>query len=763
MSAGLCPWPDGIQRFWPADTTTTNNACVNDDAQRADAIVTCGDMDGMGPTPDVSTQELTTFLHEATCALEVRSGGIPDPQEYNDNAEVDDVKKYLSRPQVLKTGDYTIDSKETLFSQRVDLGFWTGHTHFPKVLGSYGIRATTCFKLVIAATPYHAGILRLSFSPLSDITYWDLPQISQMPGLELNLSDSTSLEFRVPFIHEDNFAQVNDLQSGFLGYLFLSRMLPLLVAPGTDSVPYTIYWWLEDIELVGALPAPIARDYLEAQKKILDSLSVVDQSGKSVFSKEEEVKPARFSAIASSGARLTRFAGKMMPTLASVTGPLDWFLRQTAKVAASYGYAKPLQTGAVSRMLPTINNYQFNVDGFDTSYNLGATVDTRLALTQFAGTDIDEMTFAYLTSIYSRFDSFNMLKTSARDATLWSTALQPMLFYDNDNGSARRAPTTLCFLSQFFRLWRGGFKFRFKVAKTQFHTGRLIVGYIPHNESAGTLPSTSYAMDYKSVVWDLRQDSFLEFECPFISPTAYIDRGEHSGHIFVKVLDPLRAPDAVSSVVGFTVEVCGGDDLEYAIPVGSYSSFVLGPYEPGVKIVDQAGDMSVFSQPKLPYCQQTIGNRLLSLKQLLSRSRSHGIITAATDIDYPRELMMATYTEFPDQHAAIISCYGLWRGGWRLSLVPTTPAAVPTVSYDASSLGTEPQTSYSPSLTETSASVHALVPYYRNRSRCIVARSTDSFTKVTCLSNKDPSALFCALGEDFQLGYFRCCPWIVVR
>lgn len=713
-------------------------------------------MQGLEAGSNAADKQLTEFRNEVTCTLDVRQGGMPDPQTYVDVAQVEDVKRYMARPQLLRSEDWTSSSPLKLYNIPVNLPLWTTHAHYSKVLGSYGIRATTCFKLVVAATPYHAGILRMSFSPFEGNIAHDpytSTQYSQMPGVELNLADSTSLEFRVPFVHELNFFEVNNINSpATLGMLYLTQYTPLSIAPGADSIPYTLYWWLEDVELIGALPATIAADYTAAQARIM---SIIDQSADAP-SKEAEVQPAKFSAIAATGAIVAERVGRFMPTLSSVTGSTSWFLRQVAKVAASYGYSKPRRTEAVAKVFSSSNNYQINCDGFDNSYNFGATVDTQLALTRFAGTDIDEMSMSYLSSIYTRFNMVTLSKTMVRNTPLFTAPLRPSFFVDQETASVFRSTSTIAYLQNYFKFWRGTLRFRFKMAKTQFHTGRLIVGYIPNNENRTTLPSTTTAMDYKSVIWDLRKDSVLEFECPFIWNEAYREHNQDVGTIFVKVLDPLRAPDMVSSSVPIVVEVAGGDDLEFAVPTRVRRPFAYVAPTFSELPVDQSVE---FKQLEAPYCEQCIGNRILSLKSLLSRSARCYLNTDNNSVafDYPNLCMGGTAY----YHDYLILPFTLYRGGWRFSLINKNPAAMVGASWSPSDAAMLTSTDPDPVLYER-YSVHATVPYHHVRSRRIIT-SGGSSSPVQLFTTagaplKDNAALYCSFGEDFQLGYFRCTP-----
>lgn len=756
----------------PASTSDMPECC-EEQTTRADTIMTMGAMGDLGVSGD-SSQQLTSFFNEATCKLEVRAGGIPDVETYRDTAAVDDVKRYLSRPQVFTSGTWNSSNPNPMVTLNVGLPLWTTHTHYSKVLGSFGMRATTCFKLVVAATPYHAGILRLAFTPFnSNVPHdnWTLTQYSQMPGVELNLADGTSLELRVPFIHELNYFEVNNTNADQnLGTVNLLQYTGLVVAPTADQVPYTLYWWLEDIELIGAIPSTIALDYVAAQQRILDLINPIPMQA-NVIEEEANATRGSFSQVANAASTLATSVGRFIPSLSSVTGPTAWFLRQTSKVAASFGYSKPQTTAAVNRVIPTAQTYQWNVDGFDTSYNLGATVDTRLALTKFAGTDIDEMSFGFLTSIYSRIDSILLQKSAGVNTSLWYIQLQPSLFYDREASTAYRATTPLYMLQNYFQYWRGSLKFRFKIAKTQFHTGRIVVGYLPNNENSTTLPSVSAAMDYKSVVWDLKESSVLDFEVPYIWNQAYRAWYENTGILFIKVLDPLRAPEMVASSVPIIVEVAGGEDIEFAVPTDMRTRMTLktptlfreesAPREEPIPL--QAAE---FVQHTTPYCEQCIGNRILSIKSLLSRPVLSGFAgTSSANCNWPN--LVISQDAYGDNYMApLLLSYTLYRGGWRFSYVPVNPNHTLGVITQPPGTPAPGPTSTYPQIWDKTA-IHATVPYHSTRSRVIIKpnglpTSTVNFRTSGSTDLNTDCRVWCGFAEDLQLGYFRCCPFALV-
>jgi hypothetical protein len=192
------------------------------------------------------------------------------PMHYVDEPIVANVEGYLKRPQQLASGTWTTSSNKLLFSTPlVGSPLWNTHAHYPKVLGAFGIRARTCFRLEVTATPQHAGHLRMVFLPFSDSLVKATRSVaSQLSGVDLMLGQSTAVCFSVPFIHDEDFFHVNTTTS-VLGTFGLFDMSGLVAAAEIGAVSWTIYWWLEEVQLIGAMPSSISSTYLNARNSIL--------------------------------------------------------------------------------------------------------------------------------------------------------------------------------------------------------------------------------------------------------------------------------------------------------------------------------------------------------------------------------------------------------------------------------------------------------------------------------------------------------------
>nr|5L7Q_C Chain C, vp3 [Deformed wing virus]5L8Q_C Chain C, VP3 [Deformed wing virus]5MUP_C Chain C, VP3 [Deformed wing virus]5MV5_C Chain C, Vp3 [Deformed wing virus]5MV6_C Chain C, Vp3 [Deformed wing virus]6F5J_C Chain C, Genome polyprotein [Deformed wing virus]7AL3_C Chain C, Genome polyprotein [Deformed wing virus] len=133
-------------------------------------------------------------------------------------------------------------------------------------------------------------------------------------------------------------------------------------------------------------------------------------------------------------------------------------------------------------------------------------------------------------------------------------------------------------VSSMFMQWRGSLEYRFDIIASQFHTGRLIVGYVP-----GLTASLQLQMDYMKlksssyVVFDLQESNSFTFEVPYVSYRPWWVR-KYGGNylpsstdapstLFMYVQVPLIPMEAVSDTIDINVYVRGGSSFEVCVPV----------------------------------------------------------------------------------------------------------------------------------------------------------------------------------------------------
>lgn len=737
-----------------------------------------------------------------------------------------DIKDYFVRPKLINTVAYTQTTPTSIATLEVSAATAESTLfNFSRINGTFGWRATFCFRLQAIATPFHGGIVRMAFSPLegpgnnavSKVSY--RPTMCQLPGVDLDLAESTSVVLKVPYIFPDNYfiygaSKVNKPQ--VMGTLGIYAYTPASLAAGNLPANLAIWMWLEDFELIGATPAELAftspsllpafdieseptliplpavpeyltdpdAEYVQVPNIVFESqmapIGASDKEGKAI--------PGNLSNVLAAASRLVKWAGPRIPMISSFSGTASWALRESAKLAASYGWSKPLSIQPVTKMYNSVNTYQNNSDGPDTSYNLGLFSDNAVQpLPGFSGTDVDEMSLAYLLSVAGIASTGTLSPTDTLGAYAKVISLCPLHMYSNPASVSAIFPATgatvqfgrsifptpIYALANVFQKWRGGFKFRIKIGKTKFHTGRLALGFIPANYQNSQVvwrPTAPTIMQYKSVVWDLREGNTMEFECPFTSQVSYLDVRESFGSFFIVVLEPINGPPSVSSNVDYIVEVMAMDGFEFAQPTQP-----VCPLAPSNTLFyTQSGLDSVIHSNPDTESQYAIGEKVNSIKQLLGRACPAFVAAANGYYAYNVERYLPTWVPDPSLPTGMtgnintyinyfLAFYAHTRGGYHMH-------GIPYGDFCALAINDTPDVSTNPGLAsyvqESRSGIHVKMPFYNRRTRQGITGSTGQFPinnwfKVftSKAAGGDPSIFFSVrAAEDYQLGYFIGAP-----
>lgn len=454
----------------------------------------------------------------------------------------------------------------------------------------------------------------------------------------------------------------------------------------TASATAVVIKWVEDVE-----------------KVVEFGPAVEPQSGTLRKAAEEDVEnDGPLSGPLYSASKVASSVSKYIPSLSSIATPISWATRIASNVVAAFGYSRPLQLEANHRYWNTQNHYQNNADGPDTSFNLGLLQDNKLCvIDNGGGTNIDEMAIEFIATKNACIGRFLLSPSSS--GLRYSVSLCPNSMYcvedigslthyqvpfewlalekkentelgldlPNANSGTVLNTTPNFMLGTMFKYFRGGFRFRIKCNKTRFHAGRLSVMFTPYSvldtevrdiwvpsiadDLAGTVDLLGHVK-----IWDLREDSEIVFECPYIYAKPYCEVYEPYGSLTISVVDNLTAPENVSNTLTFAVEVEAMEGFEYSFPYqGDYVvapdadyrvQQVDGGIEPlSTEIQAQSGMVDKgqcpFPVDSVDMSCECIGERIMSVKQLLSRAewttitplfRSQGLEGTTSPVALPR-------------------------------------------------------------------------------------------------------------------------------
>lgn len=488
-----------------------------------------------------------------------------------------------------------------------------------KLQGTYMLRADMVITLNLNAVRFQTGRYILAWMPSGGIGTADngylamyrmhtcnLMTITQLPHVEIDIATQTHVELRIPFTsiytHHVIAATTNPYQS--LGNVFLYPYQALQAGSGDSSAYYTIWGRFENITISGAAINQMA------------PISVARQ----------EQNAAGVGPVSRVLTKVGKAAGIMgeIPLLSSAMSTVSWTSAVLARAANVFGFSKPLVLSAPNRYVKTNLPYIAVSDQVSTAQPLSLVSTNEIKVHPGnSRTNQDELAIDFIKSKYCYWNTVTWSTSDVVDAQLTTLTHDPAQYLTAFGKGYTMAP--ICLLANKFRQWRGSFKFRFKFVKNEFYSGRIMLTYLPQLSQLSdtfTVVKSEYA--WREIV-DVRDVNEFEFCIPYVSPNLYSRCGELAGKVYVTVLDPLVAPSSVPNNIPIIIEVCGGDDLEYAVPGG----VDMEPYSPAIVQVAelQAGYSEVpcyyFGTAKTPGSIEpaavAVGEKAESVRQLVKR------------------------------------------------------------------------------------------------------------------------------------------------
>lgn len=623
----------------------------------------CSDMtSSLAVVGDAMAAGVTRFANEACDGVEVNEDYVPSDY-LQPTADLQNLKDYFQRPRLFRRGTVAFADRGNQFLVEIGQGFLI--TTFPQWLnrlsGVYGVRFKLNFRLQVAATAFHQGILALSYQyGTTASTAFKFQRATSsaastnLPHVRLDVTESTMCELSVPFVYAYDFWPVTgSLDYDSLGVVALNSIVPPISVSGLSPFSYECYVFLTDMEFFGA----------DNNATTVITL----QSG--VIAKELR-ESKLISRSLTGAAKVAGFVSKHVPMLSGLAGSTAWALDIAAGAAKYFGFSKPLIQDPVMRILRQWYAGDSQVDVAMAGFSVGGFQSNTLAVDGSLGaTNVDEMSLAFVLSQWSQICVGFVATTDTHSKVIYASPVSPSCWWFRAPASAPYCnkvlpldssglisqsgncilPSTLMYVSSYFRSWRGTVKYRFTFAKTKFHGGRYMVSFNPSNvwltvptgiaAIEGPEVASSLVQPYGySMIMDLRDGNVFEFSVPYIVENPWAFWSSSVGGISVVCIDPLQSGSAVSSTVPFLVEVAGGDDFM----VADYAGNLLVPYSKGT-IYQQSGDITqkgsstvsgldaVVKSATIDPSQYTIGERYTSLKQCIMIPSYTSTLVAASN------------------------------------------------------------------------------------------------------------------------------------
>lgn len=641
------------------------------------------------------------------------------PPKFDDNSIAD----FLAKPVIVKQGTAlnTDVVGKNLFSFTVGETMKLVTMWMRKLAGYAYFRGTAHVRIQINPQPFQQGRWLCHFMPnqnfsgpgefmFSDIHLLhnrNLQQKSQHPNVELDFRDG-SAEMKIPYVSPTYYYNLQDANAAFdWGTMYVDVLSPFRsAAGGVDPIEYTVWMSFTDVELSG--PTYMTQSEWSSGSTLRRTF----KSGRAKINYMENEEKKGPISTALNAAKSVSDALTTLPLVDTIASPISSILDVGNSIASAFGWAKPFTVQETNidrnrsiRSLP-------NAQGYNTGDVLAINSNSKLEpIEGIFGSNVDEMSFAYLKKIPVYFDTRQLNVTDLPGRLITTIPVNPTAFAVTDHFTTGGATyscmtdTPFGFLAKYFRHWRGSFDITLKFVKTEYHSARIAVTWTPYTNTARAATTTFSETGYvlRDIV-DIRNESQVTFNLPYLveknylrvnQPGTFSSSGGYdsiSGYFQVWVVNPLQAAETVSQTIDMLLYVNGGDDLDLTLYdpfLGSgppHNSTILPPVSSSFSVQPKWETQSGIGNSKEnhKYLENNLcstGDPFLSIKQIISIGHElwSTDTKAQTTLKYD---LMTIYsfngtggiqkTAFPTDIIAQLSTGFLYRRGGMRYIIPNT-------------------------------------------------------------------------------------------
>lgn len=620
-----------------------------------------------------------------------------------------DIAAFLAKPLMVASGLLSTSDTFTtpVYSVKIPHGLLSNILWKNKVDGLGAFRGTLRITIQINATRFQQGRYILAWIPDGGAQSPDLftrmhsatlCQVTQLPHVEIDLACDTEASMEIPHVNVQGWAYLSLSNNptwsvGSNGKVILVPYSPLVAPAGTNYASYSIFASWSNVEM--ALP-------MNPQSNARVKVKVRRKNASEREQRSQDMGPIEsgLTTVATVGRQLSA-----IPLLASVAGPVTWAVETAAKVASAFGWSRPHNSEHAQFMQSAVMHRFTNTDVADNSIKLAYTDRNELEdVPGFAGSNLDEMSLSYINSISAWYKTLTWQTTDTTGVRLLSEGVTPKNFATSTTQGTDTIwhLTPIAFTSSFFKLWRGTIKLKFKLVKTEFHSGRLMVSFMPYDSKMGSVsvPNLTNTVYLHRMILDVREGNEFTFVFPFATLSQYkATNGSDtiSGYLFVDVLNELTAPNTVSSSIKILIEACAGDDFELAGAAGTALQ-VCAQYQPqsGRKNVCEivSTDLGISEGPTgTATARACVGELVLSFRSIIKRFTPLRLQTDPAPAASDRLLHFYPYmlpVDCPgvagprvkgnakaDLLTLVSSCYAIARGSVRFKFIDTSATPQP--------------------------------------------------------------------------------------
>lgn len=644
-------------------------------------------------------------------------GGEPDRTFDYGVGNNDELGNFMKRPikiheilwsTVSSTYDDTIDPWSLLLSNSFLKKRMEGFKLF---------RSNLCLRIVVNGSPFVYGSGLVSYYPytcamrLANTTDAAINcEMSVLPHLMIDPTQSTALEMELPFFCPDNFIELTGSTASKMGRLRLKSVNALKHTSGSMSNPIqiSVFAWFKDTVLSG----PTVQNFN----------AYVIQSG-------DEYSRSPVSTIATA---ISKAAGALesAPIIGQYARATSMVSRVVASIAVAFGYSRPIILDKITKTkLAALGNMP-NTDQPEAVVKLSLDSKQELCIDpRTVGLNgQDEMALSYIVSKEALFTT-KLWDPTMTDGTQLITLNVNPLYYVPDTSLGTLVTTLintpLCTAASCFKYWKGTLKFRFQIVASAFHRGRLRITYDPciptasepeYNQVISRIVDLSSVRDFSfDVVWHSHR-GWLQTGLENLSGPSTnnnyngrpLNLSRDNGIVTLRVCNQLTTPDPTNlAPIYVNMFVSAGPDFELASPsdlaIRNFTYVAQSGYEDQPTIAADAPSAiapTAGQWGSSPASHVYMGESVQSIRALLKRYCYHSVFGAKNPVSafWWREYNFPFYAganvnsnEFRhttgpltnDANIAptlplhwFVPCYAGWRGALRSKYIYSSSATI---------------------------------------------------------------------------------------
>jgi hypothetical protein len=464
---------------------------------------------------------------------------------------------YLQRPSTVASG--IMQASDTTFLYRGDVTEAINALKAERLRGIYMLRCDFEYTLQVNADMFQQGRYILGWVPsggahsralnANKTAYYNsrlanLTTITQLPHVEIDLAKQTHVTLKVPYssiFPMLEWSTNTTLTTTCLGDVFIIPYSPLDPGSGGASCSWTLWVSLQNVTIGSATANQMGGDETTKEAKALG------------------VGP--ISSTLDKVSRASALLGPI-PIIGQWATTVSWLSGILAGSAAIFGWSKPLNMSAPTRVTRQVGQFSANYDNASTAKPLGLfSQNSVIPHNGVSNTNADEMSFDFIKMQYAYIRTVSFSVADAAQSVLFSI---PCNYVYSTNWSKGITYTPSSFIAKQFTKCRGGVRFRIKIVKTPFHRARLLVAFSPGRAwNAFSYANSEYV--YREVV-DISTTSEFEVCCPYLLPIPWVEPTQYFGTLQVFVENTLVCPTSVTNRVILLVEQAALPDMEFSSP-----------------------------------------------------------------------------------------------------------------------------------------------------------------------------------------------------